>query len=88
LRTLVNSKRKVTNYDDRLLICFGTAFMSCAHRAKGVHYRILYFFSGKDVVVVSHGLKKEGEIPAVEIIRATERKRRFEANPQAHTFKR
>jgi hypothetical protein len=40
------------------------------------------------VVVVSHGLKKEGEIPAVEIIRATERKRRFEANPQAHTFKR
>ena len=55
---------------------------------QGVHYRILYFFSGKDVVVVSHGLKKEGEIPAVEIIRAIERKRKFEANPQAHTFKR
>ena len=55
---------------------------------QGVHYRILYFFSGKDVVVVSLGLKKEGEVPAVEIIRATERKRKFEANPQAHTFKR
>lgn len=55
---------------------------------QGVHYRILYFFSGKGVVVVSHGLKKEGEVPAVEIIRATERKRKFEANREAHTFKR
>jgi hypothetical protein len=54
----------------------------------GVHYRILYFFSGKNVVVVSHGLKKEGEVPVVEIKRAIERKRKFEANPKAHTFRR
>jgi hypothetical protein len=55
---------------------------------QGVHFRILYFFSGKNVVVVSHGPKKEGEVPAVEINRAIERKRKFEANPKAHTFKR
>jgi hypothetical protein len=55
---------------------------------QGVHYRILYFFSGKDVVVVSHGLKKEGEVPAGEIKRAIERKKKFEADPKAHTFKR
>jgi hypothetical protein len=55
---------------------------------QGVHYRILYFFSGKNVVVVSHGLKKEAEVPAVEIRRAIERKRKFEANPKAHTFRR
>ncbi|MGA3201357.1 MAG: type II toxin-antitoxin system RelE/ParE family toxin [Bryobacteraceae bacterium] len=55
---------------------------------QGVHYRILYFFSGKNVVVVSHGLKKEGGIPAVEIRRAIERKRKFESDPKAHTFKR
>ncbi len=54
---------------------------------QGVHYRILYFFSGKNVVVLSHGLKKEGEVPAVEINRAIERKMKFEANPKAHTFK-
>ena len=88
MRTLVNSKRKVTNYDARLLICFGTAFMGCVHRTKGFTTAFCIFFSGKDVVVVSHGLKKEGEVPAVEIIRATERKRKFEADPQAHTFKR
>ena len=55
---------------------------------RGVHYRILYFFSGKNIVVVSHGLRKEGEVPAVEIKRAIERRRRFEANPEAHTFRR
>jgi phage-related protein len=55
---------------------------------QGVHYRLLYFFSGKNVVVVSHGLKKEGEIPAGEMRRAIERKRKFEADPKAHTFRR
>src|SRR5258706_11415072 len=27
---------------------------------QGVNYRILYFFSGKDLAVVSHGIAKEG----------------------------
>lgn len=29
---------------------------------RGIHYRILYFFSGKNVVVISHGLSKESEV--------------------------
>ncbi len=36
----------------------------------GIHYRILYFFSGTDIVVVSHGVIKESTVPAVEIERA------------------
>jgi hypothetical protein len=55
---------------------------------QSVHYRILYFFSGKDVVVLSQGITKEGEVPEVEINRAVERKKRFEADPKAHTYKR
>jgi phage-related protein len=55
---------------------------------RGVHYRILYFFSGKNVVVVSHGIRKEAEVPGVEIDRAIERRERFEANPKKHTFRR
>lgn len=54
---------------------------------QSVNYRILYFFAGKNVVVVSHGLKKEGDVPTVEIDRAIERKKRFEADPAAHTYK-
>jgi hypothetical protein len=55
---------------------------------QGVHYRILYFFSGKNVVVISHGLLKESEVPAREINKAMERKRKYEANPQAHGWRR
>ena len=59
---------------------------------QGVHYRILYFFprTNKErpkIVVVSHGLVKEGIVPEVEINRAIERKRKFEADPKRHTFK-
>jgi len=54
---------------------------------QGVHYRILYFFSGKSVVVISHGLSKESTVPAVEINRAMERKKKYEANPKAHGWK-
>lgn len=54
---------------------------------QGVNYRILYFFTTKNLVVVSHGLKKEGAVPAIEIDRAMERKRKFEENPAAHTYK-
>ncbi|MEO8098316.1 MAG: type II toxin-antitoxin system RelE/ParE family toxin [Acidobacteriota bacterium] len=54
---------------------------------QGVHYRILYFFSGKNVVVISHGLTKESEVSDAEINRAIERKRKYGANPKAHGWK-
>jgi hypothetical protein len=54
---------------------------------QGVNYRILYFPSGRDVAVLSHGITKEGKVPDVEINRAIERKKRFEGNPKAHTYK-
>jgi phage-related protein len=52
----------------------------------GVHYRILYFFSGKDAVVISHGLTKEATVPAKDIDRAISRREKFLANPVAHTM--
>lgn len=56
--------------------------------SQGVNYRILYFFRGRNVVVVSHGLSKESRVPDVEINRAIERKQSFEANPEAHSYRR
>ena len=38
-------------------------------------------------MVVSHGLKKESEVPAADIERAIERKGKFETDPVAHTYK-
>ena len=63
---------------------------------QGIHYRILYFFpkparsqqaGPTKIVVVSHGLAKEADVPDVEINRAVERKEKFERNPNRHTFK-
>lgn len=54
---------------------------------QGVNYRILYFFVGRDVVVLSHGITKEGAVPATQIDRAIERRKKFEADPKAHTYK-
>jgi hypothetical protein len=55
---------------------------------QGVNYRILYFFSGKGIVVISHGISKKAEVPALEIDRAIERKRKYEANPKVHGVRR
>ena len=52
---------------------------------RGVQHRILYFYHGRAVVVVSHGLVKRQVIPEREIERAIERKRTFEENPEKHS---
>jgi hypothetical protein len=51
-----------------------------------VNYRLLYFFSGKDIAVLAHGLTKEDVVPVADIDRAIRRKALFEANPTRHTL--
>jgi phage-related protein len=53
---------------------------------QGVNYRMLYFFHGRELVVVSHGLIKERAVPPKEIDRAIRRKIAFESNPNLHTY--
>jgi len=52
---------------------------------QGIHYRILYFFHGNAAVVLSHGLKKERVVAAVEIDRAIARRNLFFKDPELHT---
>lgn len=54
---------------------------------QGVHYRMLYFFAGKAVVVVSHGLTKERAVPPREIDTAVKRKKQTEQNFKQYTFR-
>jgi hypothetical protein len=54
---------------------------------RGINYRILYFFHEQAAAVVSHGLTKEQRVPPRAIDNAIERMRKFEADPQRHTFK-
>ena len=54
---------------------------------QGVHYRMLYFFHDRTVVVISHGIVKEQKVPSREIDRAIRAKQAFETDPGAHTFR-
>ena len=52
---------------------------------RSIQYRILYFFHG-NVAVISHGLKKESEVPDKDIEMALKRMEIFKLNPQLHTY--
>ena len=52
----------------------------------GIHYRVLYFFHGRIVAVLAHGIVKEQRVPDREIDLVLRRKQRFEANPAKHTL--
>lgn len=53
---------------------------------QGIHHRILYFFHGNTAAVLAHGIVKESAVPAKEIEKAIERKKKFESNPTKHTY--
>lgn len=53
-------------------------------RSGRVNYRVLYFFHGRNVALLAHGLTKERGVPHVDIERAPLRKRRYDADPAAH----
>ena len=48
---------------------------------------MLYFFAGKAVVVVSHGLTKERQVPPREINQAVNRKHLVEVDFGGFTFR-
>ena len=52
-------------------------------RFQSINYRLLYFFHGRDTVVLSHGFTKEDRVPPGEIDLALRRKRMFLKNPDA-----
>lgn len=53
---------------------------------RGIQYRLLYFFWGRNATVISHGIVKEQRVPSTEINLAIQRKRNFEQNPGRHTY--
>lgn len=52
-----------------------------------VNLRILYFFQGTNIVIVSHGLMKEQRMPRRELDLAISRKRLCLQNPSGHIYR-
>ena len=54
---------------------------------QGVQYRMLYFFAGRAIVVLSHGIIKERAVPPREIDRAVKRMILVKSDFQKFTFR-
>ena len=51
-----------------------------------INYRILYFFHGQNIAILTHGLVKEDAISQADLIRAIKRKKAFLKDPEKHTY--
>ena len=51
-----------------------------------LHYRILYGFVGKNIVLLSHGCMKKKKVPSKEIDMAIGNLDKYNADPKAHTY--
>ncbi|MBI5710921.1 MAG: type II toxin-antitoxin system RelE/ParE family toxin [Candidatus Eisenbacteria bacterium] len=52
---------------------------------EGVNYRLLYFFFGRDAVVLTQGfVKRQARVPASELERALRRRVVFTSDPERH----
>ena len=56
-------------------------------RHQTVNYRVLYFFYGKSVVVLTNGLTKEKQITQGDIDKAIALRKRFDTIPESHIFR-
>jgi len=55
-------------------------------RHRNVHYRILYAFIGRNIVLLSHGFTKEKKVPHTEINRAIRNRDSYIQDAKAHTY--
>lgn len=57
-------------------------------KAQSINYRVLYFFHGKQLVVLSHGFSKDqAKVPESEMKLAIQRRTRFQQSPNSHKYK-
>jgi len=56
-------------------------------RSGNVHYRILYAFVGRNVVLLSNGCSKEKRVPKEELDRAVLNLKKYLQRPKTHTYK-
>jgi len=57
-------------------------------KAQSINYRVLYFFHGKQLVVLSHGFsKQQAKVPKNEMKLAIQRRAKFQQSPSRHTYK-
>lgn len=66
----------------------GSGIFELRMKVRSMNLRILYFFSGRTVVVASHGfVKQRSGVPDQDLRRALSNRQKFEARPATHAFR-
>jgi hypothetical protein len=52
----------------------------------GINYRVLYFFHGREIIIITSGLIKERRIPKRELGIAIRRMKEFRENPNKYSI--
>jgi hypothetical protein len=55
-------------------------------KVKGINHRLLYFYGGEKIAVLSHHLTKEKQVPDKDIDLAVKRKTKYLSDPDKYTF--
>jgi phage-related protein len=55
-------------------------------KVKGINHRLLYFYGGEKIAVLSHHLTKEKQVPDKDIELAVKRKTKYLSDPAKYTF--
>jgi hypothetical protein len=53
---------------------------------QGIHYRILYFFHGREIAIITGGLVKEKRIPEKELNIAVNRMKKYKLDPEKYSI--
>jgi phage-related protein len=66
--------------------CLQSGIYELRAKSGNVNYRILYAFAGRKIALLSHGFSKERKIPKKQITKAINNLKRYNQNPQEHTY--
>lgn len=85
LQRILNLADKGYELDRPVAAHLGDGIYELRVKHQRVNYRMLYFFHGKNVAVLTHGFTKEKRVPPQEITRAKESRQLVEGNFKRHT---
>lgn len=51
-----------------------------------VNYRVIFFYAGRTLAVLSHACTKESSIPKIDLKIALDRKLKYQQDPERHTY--
>jgi hypothetical protein len=64
----------------------GDGIYELRSRRASINYRVLYFFHGQTVVILTRGFTKERRVPPLQIAHTKDCRQKYLRDPEAHSY--